>query len=551
MEASERSYQDALCGALIAAMCYMRARHQHQEQQEQQQQQQEEEQQQQQHNSNDRNNSHSSSNDDRRTLCHRHMCTRHSSDQNAQADTVHKSPQKEPTRVPPREPKPPALQDHINHSQQHRNKRLCHKHRMCPTQKLRSEPLPPPPPPPPSVSPAASSPSPATTSLCSPSTSAIPFRQNLSNRPVRGRAKREIDRCYSDTGQANSEAVRGNTNNSEVGRSPTEVGRSHSDVGRRNSDAGRCIKGQGRSHRVSRRAKHHRPILAAEPLSTDWTQLEVIDLINDGTGLGFGIIGGRSTGVVVKTILPGGIADLDGHLHSGDHILQIGDVNVRGMGSEQVALVLRQSGSHVRLVVARSVMEPPQYQLPHAPVIPTHQLEDHMEHFNAVMAMEAGEHEQHLHNLHLHNIHLQQQMQLQQQHYQQQQQQTMLGSVQQPTEVIQDLADVDVFEVDLLKDSNGLGITIAGYVGGDNTPDEISGIFVKSITEGSAAALDGRVHVNDQIIEVDGNSLQGFSNHQAVEVLRNTSQMVRLKLVRFRHGPKYDKLQEYLGELVT
>ena len=28
-----------------------------------------------------------------------------------------------------------------------------------------------------------------------------------------------------------------------------------------------------------------------------------------GTGLGFGIIGGRSTGVVVKTILPGGVAD--------------------------------------------------------------------------------------------------------------------------------------------------------------------------------------------------------------------------------------------------
>lgn len=37
--------------------------------------------------------------------------------------------------------------------------------------------------------------------------------------------------------------------------------------------------------------------------------MEVIDLINDGSGLGFGIIGGRSTGVVVKTILPGGVAD--------------------------------------------------------------------------------------------------------------------------------------------------------------------------------------------------------------------------------------------------
>ena len=44
-------------------------------------------------------------------------------------------------------------------------------------------------------------------------------------------------------------------------------------------------------------------------LSTEWTQLEVIDLINDGSGLGFGIIGGKSTGVVVKTILPGGVAD--------------------------------------------------------------------------------------------------------------------------------------------------------------------------------------------------------------------------------------------------
>ena len=44
-------------------------------------------------------------------------------------------------------------------------------------------------------------------------------------------------------------------------------------------------------------------------LSSEWSQLEVINVINDGTGLGFGIIGGKSTGVVVKTILPGGVAD--------------------------------------------------------------------------------------------------------------------------------------------------------------------------------------------------------------------------------------------------
>jgi hypothetical protein len=50
-------------------------------------------------------------------------------------------------------------------------------------------------------------------------------------------------------------------------------------------------------------------LLLFPQLNTEWAQVEVIDLINDGSGLGFGIIGGRSTGVVVKTILPGGVAD--------------------------------------------------------------------------------------------------------------------------------------------------------------------------------------------------------------------------------------------------
>ena len=44
-------------------------------------------------------------------------------------------------------------------------------------------------------------------------------------------------------------------------------------------------------------------------LNTEWAQIEAIELDNDGSGLGFGIIGGRSTGVVIKTILPGGVAD--------------------------------------------------------------------------------------------------------------------------------------------------------------------------------------------------------------------------------------------------
>lgn len=42
---------------------------------------------------------------------------------------------------------------------------------------------------------------------------------------------------------------------------------------------------------------------------SQWQHVETIELVNDGTGLGFGIVGGKTTGVIVKTILPGGIAD--------------------------------------------------------------------------------------------------------------------------------------------------------------------------------------------------------------------------------------------------
>lgn len=101
---------------------------------------------------------------------------------------------------------------------------------------------------------------------------------------------------------------------------------------------------------VSDSSKHMNEVM------TEWVQIQSLELVNDGTGLGFGIIGNsRTSGVIVKTILAGGVADRDGRLISGDHILQIGDVNLHDMVSEQVATVLRQSGTHVRLVVARPV----------------------------------------------------------------------------------------------------------------------------------------------------------------------------------------------------
>ncbi|XP_037757894.1 multiple PDZ domain protein isoform X11 [Chelonia mydas] len=208
-----------------------------------------------------------------------------------------------------------------------------------------------------------------------------------------------------------------------------------------------------------------------------WQHVETIELVNDGSGLGFGIVGGKSAGVIVKTILPGGVADQHGRLCSGDHILKIGDTDLAGMSSEQVAQVLRQCGNRVKLVIARGpVEEPPPPAVPPSTPVPTSIPEKRAE-----TSFDIDE-------------------------------------------------DGEKFDVELTKNLQGLGITIAGYIGDKSS--EPSGIFVKSITKGSAVEHDGRIHIGDQIIAVDGTNLQGFTNQQAVEVLRHTGQTVRLTLIR-------------------
>ncbi|XP_050842586.1 multiple PDZ domain protein isoform X9 [Serinus canaria] len=208
-----------------------------------------------------------------------------------------------------------------------------------------------------------------------------------------------------------------------------------------------------------------------------WQHVETIELVNDGSGLGFGIVGGKSTGVIVKTILPGGVADQHGRLCSGDHILKIGDTDLAGMSSEQVAQVLRQCGNRVKLVIARGPVEDPLLPaVPPGTPVPTSTPEK------------------------------------------------------QDDASVDSCEDGEKFNVELTKNNQGLGITIAGYIG--DKASEPSGIFVKSITKGSAVEHDGRIHVGDQIIVVDGTNLQGFTNQQAVDVLRHTGQTVRLTLIR-------------------
>lgn len=123
----------------------------------------------------------------------------------------------------------------------------------------------------------------------------------------------------------------------------------------------------------------------------------------------------------------------DGRLRSGDHILRIGDTDLFGLGSDQVAQVLRQCGNKVQLLISRATVDDAS---PSAVPLPT--LAEQVNTPNTQRIEIAFFH-------------------------------ISLTKPKCCFQQGQEEEEQDLFDVCLTKNAQGLGITIAGYIGDKNS----------------------------------------------------------------------------------
>ncbi|KAL9886405.1 par-3 family cell polarity regulator isoform 2-T7 [Glossina fuscipes fuscipes] len=281
-------------------------------------------------------------------------------------------------------------------------------------------------------------------------------------------------------------------------------------------------------------------------------KIEII-LKKGPNGLGFSVTtrdnpAGGHCPIYIKNILPRGAAIEDGRLKPGDRLLEVDGVPMTGKTQTDVVSILRatQPGATVRLVVSRQqeLAEQDEREInfenkenefdsppkPPPPILP------------ASLQKQQQRQKQQLssHEIKKSNS----ARSLFDQH--QQQQQNQLNESQHFIDAgSESAASSDSLQAGIAWRSRemltlhipvhdtekaGLGVSVKGKTTSTNNGssnagsamkhDGDLGIFVKNVIHGGAASRDGRLRMNDQLISVNGVSLLGQSNAEAMDTLK-------------------------------
>ncbi|XP_057652658.1 protein lap4-like isoform X11 [Diorhabda carinulata] len=219
------------------------------------------------------------------------------------------------------------------------------------------------------------------------------------------------------------------------------------------------------------------------------------------TGLGLSIAGGRGStpfkgddeGIFISRVTEGGPADLAG-LKVGDKVLVVNGINVVDVSHYDAVEVLKASGPVLILQVTREVtrlVKPPSTYVTSKPNL-TPSLINKSDTANKNNVPPPL-----------------------------------------PPPLDEDISLQKILiHTTLIRDSRGLGFSIAGGKGSQPFKADSDAIYVSRITDGGVADRDGKLSVGDKVISINGVDLTGASHEQAVSMLTGVERFVRLVVER-------------------
>uniref|UniRef100_A0A8B9IHM4 FERM and PDZ domain containing 2 n=1 Tax=Anser cygnoides TaxID=8845 RepID=A0A8B9IHM4_ANSCY len=234
------------------------------------------------------------------------------------------------------------------------------------------------------------------------------------------------------------------------------------------------------------------PVLSSDSLDVEVTEIVMLYMKNMlRLNLCMYVLqGGINTsvplgGIYVKSIIPRGPADKDGQIKIGDRLLEVDGISLCGLTHKQAVENLKKSGQVAKLVLERGH---------HPPAEPCLSANDRKEDQCAVVSVATSF-----------------------------------------TDATKDycfLTDDNIFEVNLTKNSGGLGFSVL-QMEGDGC-EHLGGAIVriKRLFPGQPAEENGEIEVGDIILAVNGTPTQGLLYQDVLHLLRGAPPEVTLLLCR-------------------
>ncbi|KAM4706962.1 multiple PDZ domain protein [Discoglossus pictus] len=242
-----------------------------------------------------------------------------------------------------------------------------------------------------------------------------------------------------------------------------------------------------------------------------------LELPKDQGGLGIAISEEDTlNGVVIKSLTDNGAAAKDGRIKVGDRILAVDDEPVAGDPIEKVISLLKKAKTTVKLTISSD--EHNNQQL--LPLPPITFSSNTSEKKNGQPTFANFQEPDPVHTASRSST---------------------------PATFPSDPATCPIIPgcettIDISKGRTGLGLSI---VGGADTL--LGAIIIHEVYEEGAASKDGRLWAGDQILEVNGIDLRNATHDEAINVLRQTPQKVRLSVYRdeaqYKEEDMYDILE--------